>query len=132
MILILIANNRYEAEHAYAAHRGGRHFKERRRWGSHVFPLLMSSHLFSDPEEGARIRISATPSPRGETDVEYESDFEVDKEPVTKIEIEVEEEGRYEYDNDSFIIDDDGANRDGDLTGSSPEVSRNDDSKVSK
>ena len=90
--------------------------------------------MLSEPlDPGARIRISGTPSPRGVTDAEYESDFEEDKEvAVTKIEIEDTDEGRYDYDNDSFIIDDDGANKEGDLTGSSLEVSRNEDSKVSK
>ena len=51
---------------------------------------------------------------------------------MTRIEVEDADEGRYDYDNDSFIIDDDGANKEGDLTGSSPEVSRNEDSKVSQ
>ena len=76
-----------------------------------------------------------------ETDADYESDFEIDKEGVTKVVIEAEErEGNNdEYENDSFIIDDDGGNKDGDLTGSSvsdvsvaESISRENDSKVSE
>ena len=55
-------------------------------------------------------------SEAAETDAEYESDFEVDKEPITRADDEDEEAN--EYDNDSFIIDDDGANKEGDLTAS--------------
>ena len=56
-----------------------------------------------------------------ETDGDYESDFEVDKEILAKPYDDKEEklEANDEYDNDSFIIDDDGKNKDGDLTGSS-------------
>ena len=96
-------------EHTYAAQRGGRHFKERR-------PVIDEE----DPKDIKR------PSPlggseAGATDAEYESDFEVDKEPITR----AEEEANQEYDNDSFIIDDDGANKDGDLTASSEGSHRN-------
>ena len=52
-----------------------------------------------------------------ETDADYESDFEIDKDGVTKVIAQTEKED--EYENDSFIIDDDGRNKDGDLTGSS-------------
>ena len=66
-------------------------------------------------------RPSPVGSEAGATDAEYESDFEVDKEPITK----AEEEANHEYDNDSFIIDDDGANKDGDLTASSEGTHKN-------
>ena len=52
-----------------------------------------------------------------ETDADYESDFEIDKEGPAKVMPQTENED--EYENDSFIIDDDGRNKDGDLTGSS-------------
>ena len=95
---------RYESEHTYATNQGGRHFKERQAPSP---PALA--------EEGSVIPAS----PQPETDLDYESDFEVDREPISKI--AVEEIDVHEYDNDSFIIDDDG--KEGDLTGSSPEVS---------
>ena len=96
---------RYEAEHTFATHQGGRHFKERQ-----AAPL---------PPAPAQISSVVPASPQPETDLDYESDFEVDREPLSKI--AVEEVDVHEYDNDSFIIDDDG--KEGDLTGSSPEVS---------
>ena len=85
-----------------------------------------------------------------ETDNDYESDFEIDKEGVTKVVIETDEgdEGEEheedeqindEYENDSFIIDDDGGNKDGDLTESdvsavsvADSISRENSSKVSE
>ena len=118
-------------EHTYAAQKGGRHFKERR-------DVPEEDHEeYLDDALAAAARMSPTPSPAVETDAEYESDFEVDKEPVTKIEVvDVDnEDGKYDYENDSFIIDDDGANKEGDLTGSSVDVSaldRNNDPKVSQ
>ena len=59
---------RYESEHTYATNQGGRHFKERQAPSP---PALA--------EEGSVIPAS----PQPETDLDYESDFEVDREPVS-------------------------------------------------
>ena len=66
-----------------------------------------------------------------DTEAEYESDFEVDKDPGAGENNDNEDDGKYEYDNDSFIIDDDGANKEGDLTGSTDMAEKENVSKVS-
>ena len=95
---------RYEAEQTYATNQGGRHFKERQP---------------EKPPAPVQTGSVIPASPQPETDLDYESDFEVDREALSNLAVE-EAEGQ-EYDNDSFIIDDDG--KEGDLTASSPEVS---------
>ena len=101
---------RYEMEQTYASQQGGRHFKERIKTEASPPPPVTTTR----------------PQPQ-ETDAEYESDFEADKEPLK---IEEEEVEGNEYDNDSFIIDDDG--KDGDLTASSVEVSATEKSSKKK